>query len=292
MRLSTYYLRAALLAATVFTAAAVQADNWSTPQAPFRLYGNTWYVGPHAVSAVLITSPAGHILIDGGSPDSAAMIAQHIRQLGFKVEDIRFILNSHEHVDHAGGIAELQRWSGATVLASAKSEQVLRTGIQSKGDPQYDPASSDTIPPIAHTRVVRDGETVTLGEIAVTAHTTPGHTQGGVSWTWRAIENNVPANMVYADSLTAFSSDSFRYSRNTVYPTALRDITHSIDTVAGFDCDILVTTHPEMSDLWARYANMGAQGSRAFIDRQACRDYAGWARVKLQAKLAEEAKAG
>lgn len=293
MRFSSSLVRAALLAATLLTVAGAQSatDRWATPQEPFRLYGDTWYVGPHDVSALLITSPAGHILVDGGSPASAALIVQHIRQLGFKVEDIRFILNSHEHDDHAGGIAELQRLSGAIVLASVKSEAVLRSGVQSAADPQYEPASANTIPPIAHTRTVRDGETVTLGPLAVTAHYTPGHTQGGVSWTWRAVENNVPVNIVYADSLTAFSSDNFRYSRNTVYPTALRDITHSIDTVAGLDCDILVSTHPEVSGLWERYAKLPAQGSRAFIDRNACREYAAGARVKLQNKLADEAKA-
>jgi metallo-beta-lactamase class B len=293
MRFSNPFIRATLLAAALSTAIGAQAatDRWATPQEPFRLYGDTWYVGPHDVSAILITSPAGHILVDGGSPASAALIVQHIGQLGFKVEDIRYILNSHEHDDHAGGIAELQRLSGATVLASVKSEAVLRSGIQSPADPQYDPAFARTIPPIAHTRTVRDGETITLGPLAVTAHYTPGHTQGGVSWTWLAVENNVPVNIVYADSLTAFSSDSFRYSRNTVYPSALRDITKSIVTVAGLDCDILVSTHPEVSGLWERYANMKTQGSRAFIDRQACRTYAEGARVKLQAKLVEEAKA-
>jgi metallo-beta-lactamase class B len=102
------------------------ANDWNTPQTPFALYGNTYYVGTHGLSAVLITSKEGHILIDGGSDKSPAQIVRNIRQLGFKVEDIRLILSSHEHIDHAGGIAELQRLSGAEVLAGSAAVPVLR----------------------------------------------------------------------------------------------------------------------------------------------------------------------
>lgn len=275
----------ATLLATMLCAAGAQADKWSTPQEPFKLYGNTWYVGPHGVSAVLITSPAGHILIDGGSVDSAAPIAAHIRQLGFRLEDVRYILNSHEHNDHAGGIAELQRLTGATVLASEKSERVLRTGIQDKGDPQYEGPDSG-IPAVAHTRVVRDGEVVTLGPLAVTAHYTPGHTQGATSWTWRAVENGVAENIVYADSLTAYTNDTFKYSHDTVYPAARAELEHSIAKVAAFDCDILVSVHPEVSDLWVR------KDKGDFVDRNACKAYAAKGAARLKEELAEEAKRG
>lgn len=263
------------------------AADWNDPQEPFALFGNTYYVGVRGLSSVLITSPAGHILIDGGSPKSPAQIVKHIAQLGFKVEDVKYILNSHEHADHAGGIAELQRLSGATVLASAEGERVLRTGKPSKGDPQY-----TDLPPmaaVANTRAIQDGDVIKLGPLAVTAHYTPGHTQGGVSWTWRASEGGKTASMVYADSLNAISAGPFRYSASTTYPQARADLEKSIATVAAFDCDVLVSAHPEGSGLWERLARQATMGNAAFIDRNACRDYANHARERLARKLAAEA---
>lgn len=231
--------------------------------------------------------PPGISIIDGGSPKSPRQIARHIRQLGFKMEDIKYILNSHEHVDHAGGIAELQRLSGATVLASAQGEQVLRTGLPSKGDPQYVALSS--MRAVANTRVVRDLETVTLGPLSVTAHYTPGHTQGGISWTWRSTEGSTTASMVYADSLTAISAKPFRYSGNTLYPRARADIEKSIATIAALDCDVLVSAHPEVGDLWVRKEQQARLGNKAFIDAHACSNYAAKARVRLASTLVEEA---
>lgn len=263
------------------------AVSWNGPQQPFAVFGNTYYVGTHGLSSVLITSPQGHILIDGGSPESAPMIAQHIRQLGFKLEDIKLILNSHDHVDHAGGIGELQRLSGAAVLASAQGERVLRSGQPSKGDPQYGSLSPMT--PVANTRAVADGEVVRLGPLAVTARYTPGHTQGGVSWTWRASENGNSAAMVYADSLNAMANKPFRYSDSPTYPAALADIRKSIATVAALDCDILISAHPEFSGLWERLAKQAKSGNAAFIDRQACRNYAAAGAERLNQTLAEEA---
>ncbi|HEY8539460.1 MAG TPA: metallo-beta-lactamase [Steroidobacteraceae bacterium] len=105
-----------------------QCEAWNKDQAPFRIFGNTYYVGTHGLSAVLVTSPDGHVLIDGALPQSAPLIAQHVEQLGFRLSDVKVILNSHVHFDHAGGIAELQRLSGAKVIASERAASVLRTG--------------------------------------------------------------------------------------------------------------------------------------------------------------------
>jgi metallo-beta-lactamase class B len=284
------FVRATLPAALALCGACAHAGDWNAPQTPFRIYGNTWYVGTHGISAVLITSPAGHILIDVGSPEAPAQVAAHIRQLGFKVEDIRYILNTHAHIDHAGGIAAMQKLSGAAVLAGAAGERVLRSGQPSSSDPQY--ANSTPIAAVARTRAVHDGDVITLGPIAVTAHATPGHTEGGFSWTWRAVDHGATASIVYADSLNAITAGSFRYSGNTVYPNARRDIEQSIAKVAGFDCDILVSAHPEGSDLWQRKDRQASLGNRAFIDPHACQAYAEKARATLQTTLAEEAKGG
>lgn len=272
-----------------FSLAIANAADWDAPQDPFPLYGNTYYVGTGGISAVLITSPAGHILIDGGPSGSSEQIAGHVRQLGFRVEDIRYILNGHDHFDHAGGIAELQKLSGAVVLGSPASIEVLRSGQPDKRDPQYPNLQAMT--PIPSTRAVRDGEVVRLGPLAVTAHFTPGHTVGATSWTWRSSEGGRIANMVYGDSLTAVAAEGRSFSRNPLYPQAQADVEHSIAAVESLDCDVLVSAHPEFSDLWERKAKQAALGNAAFIDRKGCRNYAAKARAYLAKTLAAEASA-
>lgn len=280
------HIRRALALAGLVAAIPSGAADWDAPQEPFALFGNSYYVGPHGVASVLITSRQGHILIDGGSDKSPRQIVAHIRQLGFKPEDVRFILVSHEHIDHAGGVAELQRLSYAEVLAAGAAVPVLRSGEAGRSDPQY--GGLPKMAPVARVRAVRDGEVVKLGPLAVTMHATPGHTQGGASWTWRSSEGGRTANMVYADSLNAYGSKSFRYSGDPAWPSARADLERSIGKVAALPCDVLVSAHPEVSDLWTRYARREQLGTAAFIDTNACRAYAANARARLQQRLDEE----
>jgi predicted alpha/beta superfamily hydrolase/glyoxylase-like metal-dependent hydrolase (beta-lactamase superfamily II) len=279
----TICLAAAL---TLGVSIAAAAADWAAPQEPFALYGNTYYVGTGGISAVLITSPAGHILIDGGPTGSSAQIAEHVRKLGFRVEDIRYILNGHEHFDHAGGIAPLQKMSGATVLGSPPSVDVLRTGQPDKRDAQY--PSLQAMTPAANTRAVRDGEVVKLGPLAVTAHFTPGHTLGATSWTWQSREGGRTLNMVYGDSLNAVVADGRSFSKNPLYPHARADVERSIARFEALDCDVLVSAHPEQSGLWEKKSQQAQRGNAAFIDRDGCRKYAANARATLAKTLAAE----
>ncbi|MGO4474895.1 subclass B3 metallo-beta-lactamase [Massilia sp. 2TAF26] len=278
-----------ILGTALFAGAPARAADWYAPQEPFAVYGNTYYVGTGGISAVLITSPAGHVLIDVGGPLAPDQVVKHIRKLGFKVADIRYILNSHAHTDHAGGIARLQTLSGATVLASPASLNVLSSGRPDKTDPQI--ANLVPLAPVANIRVLHDGEVVRLGPIAVTAHFTPGHTRGGTSWTWQSRENGRVANMVYADSLYAFSGDGIPFSANPGYPNAKADVEGSIAAVESLDCDVLVSAHPELGGLWERKAKQPALGNAAFIDKDACRGYAARSRARLAQTLADDAAA-
>lgn len=264
---------------------AIAAD-WDDPQDPFPIYGGSYYVGPQGVASVLITSTRGHILIDGGTPKSAATIIAHIRRLGFRPEEIKTILVSHAHVDHAGGVAQLQRLSGATVLTSPGARPVLESGKPDMGDPQF--GALPDMEPVVNVKTVRDGEVVTVGPLAVKAHYTPGHTQGGITWTWTAVEPAGAMHMVYADSLNAFGLHGFRYSGNARYPSAKADIERSIARVAALPCDILVSAHPEASGLFERHARQANEGSTAFVDREACRRYAEAGRRRLEQTLAQE----
>ncbi len=268
-------------------ASTAQAADWYAPQDPFPVYGNTYYVGTGGISAVLITSSAGHILIDVGAPKVEDQIAAHVRKLGFRVEDIRYILNTHAHQDHAGAIAAMQKLSGATVLGSPASVRVLESGQPDEADPQY--PNLTPMPPITKVSAVRDGETIHLGPLAVTAHFTSGHTKGGTSWTWQSEEDGRTVNLIFADSVFAVAAEGRRFSGNPLYPQAQADVERSMTTIETLPCDVLVSAHPEFGGLWERKAKQAAMGNAAFIDTSACLSYVAMARSMLAQTLAAEA---
>jgi len=264
-----------------------QCREWNCPQSPFRVFGNTYYVGTHGLSSILITSSAGHVLIDGDLPQSVPQIVSHIRSLGFRIEDVRVILNSHVHFDHAGGIATLQKLSGARIMASEWSAAVMRSGGVGESDPQYGVILP--IDRIENVHELRDGESFAVGDIVMTAHLTAGHTPGGTSWTWRSCESGVCRSMVYADSLTPVSADGFKFTSTRVYPDALKDFEKSFSFLETTPCDVLITAHPEFSGLWERLdARKRALVPDPIVDPGGCRQLAERARERLAERVAQE----
>ena len=255
---------------------------WNAAASPVRLYGNVYYVGTRGLSAILLTSDSGHVLIDAGLPESAGPIMAHIRALGFRVEDVKLIVNSHAHYDHAGGIAAIQRASGARVAASPSSAAVFHSGMAGRDDPQY--AIALAFPAVTGTdvRVFADGDTLRVGPIAIIAHFTPGHTPGGTSWSWRACEGAKCLDFVYADSQTPVSSDDFLFTRSTAYPTALQDFARGFALLEQLPCDVLLTPHPSASQLWERIE------AHTLQDPQACKRYVAGARAALARRVAAE----
>jgi metallo-beta-lactamase class B len=283
-------LALALCLAAAAALRAQQPAEWTAPQEPVRVHGNTYWVGTRGLGAVLITSDAGHVLIDGAVPEAVPIIAANIRAAGFKVEDIRLILNSHVHFDHAGGIGALAKMSGAMVAASASSAKVLESGRSGPDDPQFGVA-----PPIATARgvrVVKDGEVLRVGTLALTAHATPGHTPGGTSWSWQSCEQGPGPNqhcleLVYADSLTPVAADGFRYTASEDYPQALADFERSYKTLSSLTCDILITPHPGASDFWTRVTGRTA-AANPLVNRNACRTLVEMSRKALAERVARE----
>jgi metallo-beta-lactamase class B len=260
---------------------------WNAPQAPFEVYGNTYYVGPHGLTSILITSDAGHVLIDGALPESVSQIVANIHALGFRIEDVKLIVNSHVHFDHAGGIAELQRLSGARVLASKWSAAVMTGTGAGRDDPQY-----GVVPPIArvaHVRRLRDGESFYVGQLEITAHLTPGHTPGGTSWTWKSCDGGRCLDLVYADSLTPVSAQGFKFTAPE-HPRSVKDFERSFAFLKTAPCDILLTPHPDASGLWQRL-DARRQGTvpDPMIDPSACRQLAERTNEQLRKRIAAEA---
>jgi len=265
-------------------------DEWNKPREPFKVFGNTYFVGTDGLSAILIAGDAGLILLDGGLEQSAALIDANIRKLGFKTEDVKLIVNSHGHYDHAGGIAALQRASGATVAASPSGASALQRGENTTDDPQFGfGRAANAFAPVKNVKVIKDNEVLRVGNISITANFTPGHTPGSTAWTWRSCEGSQCLNIVYADSLTAVSAPGFKYTAEAERVNLFR---RSITRMAELPCDIVISTHPSATNLDAKIkkrAEMKGSDPDPFVDH-GCKALAATAMKGLEARIAEEKK--
>lgn len=269
-------------------------EAWNAPREPFAIFGNTYFVGPADLSALLVVTRDGLVLVDGALPQSAAVIDRNIRALGFKTTDVRFILTSHAHYDHAGGLGALQRYTGATVLASPSSARALAQGSATADDPQYAGPGRDGFPVVKNVRVVADREAITMGGVTFTPQFTPGHTPGATSWTWQACQGPRCLNVVYGDSLSAISNETYRYTGGSGQPDVVERFRASIARMASLPCDILVTTHPSASGFAEKLKGRvergiapGAPGD-PFIEPGACKAYAERASKGLDERIRSE----
>jgi len=262
-------------------ASCVNDPSYIAPQKPFRIYGNTWYVGPHGLGVFLITAPTGDVLIDGGVPEYASVIEGNIRGLGINLRDIKWILNSHEHCDHAGGIAQLAHDTGAQVIASAAGIPLLERG--GHDDPEY--GDRHLFPPVHVTRTVSDGESLLLGDLVLTAHATPGHTKGNTTWTWTSCEGRRCLHVVDVGSLSA---PDYEQIGNPKYPDIVKEYGYSFSMLATLPCDIPLAPHPDMVIFWERVSKRKQGDTDALIDSTGCRAYAEYARESFEAQLTRQ----
>ncbi|MEJ2409906.1 MAG: subclass B3 metallo-beta-lactamase [Novosphingobium sp.] len=254
-------------------------DGWTDPAPPAHIFGNTWYVGTCGIAAILITGPEGHILIDGGMAEAAPLVLANIAALGFKARDIRWILSSHEHFDHAGALAALQRATGAQVAALKPAAAVLETGTPSPEDPQY--GSLKGMAPVKVSRILADADSIVLGPIIATAHATPTHSPGSTSWTWQSCDEAFTCRMIaYADSATAISAKGYRFTR---HPDRVAEVREGLARIATLPCEILLTPHPSASAMMERFA-----GKAPLVDSAACRAYAKAAGQRFDKRLTAE----
>jgi metallo-beta-lactamase class B len=261
-----------------YAAACKPWDDWAKPAPPVRIHGDTYLVGTCGISSILIVGDQGDILIDGGPEEAADLIANNIRRLGFRLSDVKILLNSHEHFDHVGGLSRLQQLTGAQLYASPAAAAVLKTGTASADDPQA--GTLKPFPPARVDRILRDGEQVRLGDLVLTAVATPGHTPGALTWHWGTCDGGVCRQIVYADSLSPVSRDDYRFSDHPAYVASFRA---SIAKVAALNCDILLTPHPSASKMIERLSK-----GQPLLDPNACRDYAAQLTKHLDERLAKE----
>ncbi len=261
-------------------AACAVKDGWNDPAPPAHIHGATYAVGTCGITALLVTSRKGHVLIDAGTAEAVPSVVANIKALGFRLRDIKWIVNSHEHVDHAGGLAAMKRLTGAKVAARRPAVAMLRRGETDREDPQS--GTLDDFPPVLISRVIVDGEQIVVGPLAITAHATPGHTAGGTSWSWRSCEGKACLTIVYADSVSAVSRADYRFSD---HPALVATFRATFAKVAALPCDVFITPHPSASNLFDRLS-----GKAALADPTACRTYAATASKRLDERLAKEAR--
>lgn len=264
-------------------AGATVMEGWDDRAPPRHVFGNTWYVGTCGLTALLVTSDHGHILLDGATEAAGPLIEANIRALGFDPKEVKYLLNSHEHYDHAAGLAHLQRVTGAALLARGPAIATLLSGRSGRDDPQQlEPHSA--FPPVARVEAIDDGGTVQVGPLALTAHATPGHTPGGTSWTWRSCEGTRCLDMAYTDSTSAVSDHQYRYRD---HPAMVAAFQRGLDTIAALPCDIQMAPHPLAVDLFARLQDTPG---KPLVDAGACARYARAGRAALEKRLADEAR--
>ncbi|HKU65453.1 MAG TPA: subclass B3 metallo-beta-lactamase [Rhizomicrobium sp.] len=230
---------------------------WAKPQAPFHVIGNIYYVGTAGISAFLIVTPKGNILTDGGLPETAADIEKNIQTLGFKLRDIKILLNSHAHFDHSGGLAKLKADTGARFIASAADQPFLESGHI-----PYGPSSQIDTAPVKVDRAVQEGDTVELGGVTLTAHITPGHTTGCTTWTMNLTEGGATHKVMFFCSLTVAAP----LVGNTAYPEIASDYRASFARLKKMDADIFFAPHGDQFGMTQKLAKVKPGAPNPFID--------------------------
>lgn len=269
------------------TAAFAQKDpvsrSWNQPVEPFRIISNLFYVGASDIASYFIATPKGHILIDGGFVETAPMIRGNIEKLGFKLEDVRILLNTHAHFDHAGGLAQLKAWNNATFMASEADAPLLARG--GKDDPQL--GNKYPFPAITPDRLLRDGDRVALGGSILTAHMTPGHTPGCITWTMTIREKGKPYQVVIVGSPTV--PKEYKLVDNSRYPDVISDYRQTFNTLKSLPCDIFLGAHGGYFDL-AGKSDRKAKGEKPnpFIDPEGYRSFVAAAEQAFEEEVKRE----
>jgi metallo-beta-lactamase class B len=256
-------------------------DGWSDPAPPAHVYANVYMVGTCGIVSLLITTPEGHFLIDGATDKAAEGIAENIRKLGYDPKDIRYLLITHEHLDHAGGIAKLKTISGAKFAVLKAAKHAMETGLPSSDDPQH--GLHPAFPGVKSDQIIDSGTSLRIGKQAIKVIATPGHSPGGTSYTWKSCEGKQCRRFVYADSLNAVSTDTYRFSDNLSYVATLRQSMAKIDAIDN--CDIMISPHPFQSEFFERLA-----GEKPLVDSSRCKKYVAAARKRLDDRLTKEAE--
>jgi metallo-beta-lactamase class B len=239
--------------------------DWSLPFEPRRIIGNIYYVGSNVISSFLITTPAGHILIDTGHVPMLPQVEANIEKLGFRVKDVKILLNSPAHVDHCGGFAEFKRQTGATIIVSKLDGEAMMHGDKDDyaNNGVFDNGHKLGYEPIKPDRFIADGENIELGGVTLTAHLTPGHTKGCTSWSMRANEDGKNYDVLFLCGLTV---SPFKLTNNDHYADIVQDAQNSIMKLRSMHVDVLLAAHAFWFNLEGKAARQKQGAPNPFVD--------------------------
>jgi metallo-beta-lactamase class B len=271
----------------LFLRIARQAQKWDEPAEPLRIVGPIHFVGTQGLGVYLITGTEGHIVLNTGMPGSGPMIEASIRKLGFNPRDVRILLTNHAHIDHVGDHAYLKRATGAQVAMIAEEVGALAAG--GAFDPQYGTAKGFLYAPVATDRVLRDGEKVSLGNIAMTAHHTPGHSLGSVTWTMTVHADGRDYAVVFPDGLGI--NPGFRVAVNPQFPGREAHYRATFAKLEAMKPDIWISAHNADMDFDAKRVRAATEGTRAWIDPEGYRKFLATNRERLETTVAAERSA-
>jgi metallo-beta-lactamase class B len=257
----------------------------NAPVEPFRIIGNIYYVGAADVTSFLITTPHGHILIDGGFVETAAQIRNNVEKLGFEMKDVRVLLNSHAHFDHAGGLALLKQWSGARLFISERDAPLF--GNVSEDDTTVGPKLQ--FPPAHVDRKIKDGDTVEVGAVTLRAVLTPGHTPGCTTWTMQVHDEGKIYQVVFFCSATVLAHSQL--VNNKSYPGIASDYKKTFAKLRALPCDVFLAPHGSFFDLERKAAELKrGQKPNPFIDPDGYRRLLDWSEKDFQDRLETETR--
>lgn len=258
-------------------------QRWNEPFPSYRVVDNIYYVGTNEIAQFLITTPAGHVLLDTGFEASVPRLRDNIEALGFHYRDIKLILTSHAHIDHVQGHALVRRQTGAEVVVSAADAPIVEHG--GKGEAVYDGVFEWTACPVD--RKVVDGERVTLGGVTLTAHVTPGHTRGATTWTMQVTDHGQSLAIVFFPS--ANINPGVHLLGNARYPQIAEDFQRSFATWKALPCDVFLADHGEFYGMKAKYRHAQSDPStNPFIDREGYRHFIADAERRFRERLESE----
>jgi metallo-beta-lactamase class B len=261
---------------------------WNAPSEPFRIIDNVYYVGTEGLASYLFSTRDGLILLDGALPDSVPQIEANIAKRGFKVSDVKIILNSHAHYDHSGGLARLKKDTGAQLAAMDGDVSALEGGFYLGSEA----VTAMSAPPVKVDRILRDGDKVSLADFTLTANLTPGHTRGCTSWGWTAIDKTTEKTY----SALVFCSATVAANRITPplqYPGIIEDYRRTFAKAKTMKVDIPLAPHPDFFGLLARRdkAKADPKGPNPFVDPGAFQPYIGRLEADFETALKERTEA-
>jgi metallo-beta-lactamase class B len=271
---------------SLFLAAQLSSEEarWNAPVAPFRIADGLYYVGTADLASYLFVDREGMILLDGGLEESAPLILENIRTLGFDPKRVRYLINSQAHFDHAGGLKALKDATRAELLASAADAELLENGGAGDFHQWEDDAS---YPPVRVDGWVRDGAKLTLGAITLTAHLTPGHTRGCTSWTMPVRVDGKRRNALF---ICGASAPGYKLVNNAAYPWIMDDFRRSFATWRKLPCDLFLGAHASYFGMAEKRGRMAAGRPNPFVDPQGCRAFLDKAERRIAEQAAKETK--